>query len=128
MLARLLYDDEPERAAPDLLALDRITLGAATTGMALLPADGGPVTGRAWLRALCTLIDELVHTMDWFGNEGRGSWQGRGCARAGCSTHGTASKVTPSSTCRRSKGACCFKWPAPWSGNRLSGLRTVGQA
>ena len=72
LLARLLHDDEPERAAPDLLALDRITLGAATTGMALLPADGGPVTGRAWLRALRTLIDELVRPMDWFGNEGRG--------------------------------------------------------
>ena len=72
LLARLLHDDEPERAAPDLLALDRITLGAATTGMALLPADGGRVTGRAWLRALRTLIDELVRPMDWFGNEGRG--------------------------------------------------------
>ena len=69
LLARLLRDDEPERAAPDLLALDRITLGAATTGMALLPGDGGPVTGRAWLRAL---IDELVRPMNWFGNEGRG--------------------------------------------------------
>lgn len=72
LLAHFLGDYEPERAAPDLLALDRITLGAATTGTALLPGNGGPVAGRAWLRALRTLIDELVRPMVWFGNEGRG--------------------------------------------------------
>jgi len=72
LLAHLLGDYKPEPAAPDLLALDRITLGAATTGTTLLPGDGGPVTGRAWLRALRTLIDELVRPMAWFGNEGRG--------------------------------------------------------
>ena len=56
LLAHFLGDYEPERAAPNLLALDRITLGAATTGTVLLPGDGGPVMGRAWLRALRTLI------------------------------------------------------------------------
>lgn len=71
LLAHFLGDYEPERASPDLLALDRTTLGAATTGKALLPG-GGPVTGRVWLHALRTLIDELVRPMDWFGNEGRG--------------------------------------------------------
>jgi len=72
LLVHLLEDREPERAAPDLLALDRITLGAATMGTALLPRDGGPVTGGAWLLALRTLIDELVRPLAWFGNEGRG--------------------------------------------------------
>ena len=72
LLAHFLGDYEPERAAPDLLTLDRITLGAATLDTALLPGDADPVTGRAWLRALRTLIDELVRSMDWFGNEGRG--------------------------------------------------------
>ena len=72
LLTHFLGDYEPERAAPDLLALDRITFDAATTGTALLPGDADPVMGRAWLRALRTLIDELVRPMDWFGNEGRG--------------------------------------------------------
>ena len=72
LLVHLLGDYEPERAAPDLLALDRITLGAATTGVALLPGGGGPVAGGVWLRALRTLLDELVRPMVWFGNEGRG--------------------------------------------------------
>ena len=72
LLAHFLGDYEPERAAPDLLALNRITLGAATTGTALLPGHDNPVTGSAWLRALRTLIDELVRPMGWFGNEGRG--------------------------------------------------------
>ena len=71
MLVHFLRDREPDRAAPDLLAPDRITLGAVTTGTALLPRGGSPVTGGAWLRALRTLIDELARPMIWFGNEGR---------------------------------------------------------
>lgn len=72
LLVHFLGDYEPERAAHDLLALDRITLGAAATGTALLPRGGGPVAGGAWLHALRTLIDELARPMVWFGNEGRG--------------------------------------------------------
>ena len=50
----------PERAASHLLALDRITLGAVTNGVAVLPRGGGEVLGGAWLRALRALLDELV--------------------------------------------------------------------
>ena len=81
LLVHALRDREPERAAPDLLASDRITLGAVTTGTALLPRGGGPVTGGAWLRALRTLVDELARPMNWFGNEGRSE-----LARAGLRT------------------------------------------
>ena len=55
----------PNRAAPDLLALDRITLGAATTNTATLPRGGGQVPGSAWLRALRTLVDELAQPFVW---------------------------------------------------------------
>lgn len=61
----------PERAASHLLALDRITLGAVTNGVAVLPKGGGKVPGGAWLRALRALLDELVRPIV------RSSWRRR---------------------------------------------------
>jgi len=68
---QFLREREPNRAAPDLLALDRITLGAATTGTATLPRGGGQVPGSAWLRALRTLLKEVARPMVWSGYSGR---------------------------------------------------------
>ena len=59
-LRRFVREREPQRPASDLLALDRITLGAVTTGTALLPRGGGAVPGSAWLRALRALLDEVA--------------------------------------------------------------------
>jgi hypothetical protein len=70
-LLRYIQGQEPERAAPELLALDRITLGAVTTGTAMLPRRGGPVPGGVWLGALRALLDELVRPLVWFGRQGR---------------------------------------------------------
>ena len=70
-MVHVLRDRAPRRAAADLLALDRVTLSAATTGTALLPRGGGPVPGAAWLRALRTLLDELIRPMAWFTGQGR---------------------------------------------------------
>ena len=93
-LVQFLRQREPSHAAPDLLALDRITLAAATTGMAILPHGSGQVPGGAWLRALRTLLDEVAHPMVWSGHLGRAelteAWPGadgmpdalRGCQSA----------------------------------------------
>ena len=70
-LRHLFREREPDRAEPDLLALDRVTLGAVTTGAAVLPAGGGTVPGGAWLRALRTLIDELVRPVTAIGRWAR---------------------------------------------------------
>lgn len=59
-LVRFVREREPRHPAPDLLALDRITLGAVTTGTAPLPRGGGAVPGNAWLRALRALLDEVA--------------------------------------------------------------------
>ena len=69
-LRRFFQEREPNRAAPDLLALDRITLGAVTVGTAVLPR-GGAVPGGAWLRALRALIDELVRPVSVIGQWAR---------------------------------------------------------
>ncbi len=68
---RDVWDRKPQRAAPDLVALDRITLGAVTTGTAVLPRRGGPVPGGAWLRALRTLLHEVGRPVAWFDGQGR---------------------------------------------------------
>ncbi len=77
-LARNHVPREPQRAAPDLLVLDHITLGAATGGTARLPGRGEFVPGRAWLRALRALLDELARPVSGFAREGRaevdGAW------------------------------------------------------
>lgn len=70
-LARNLLPREPEDAAPDLLALDGITLGAVTDGTAQLPRRGGAVPGSAWLRALRALLGELACPVSWFAAEAR---------------------------------------------------------
>jgi hypothetical protein len=76
---------EPKRAALSLLALDQITLGAITTGVAVLPRGSGVVPGGAWLRALRALLDELVQPMDQVSPVARGeitaAWlsAGKGC-------------------------------------------------
>ena len=51
-------EPRPECVHPDLLALDKTTLSAVTTGQARLPR-GGLVPGGVWLRALRALLDEL---------------------------------------------------------------------
>jgi hypothetical protein len=58
-LRHFVREREPLHPAPDLLALDRITLGAVTTGTALLPC-GGAVPGGAWLRTLRALLYEVA--------------------------------------------------------------------
>jgi hypothetical protein len=60
LLRRFLHEREPRYAAPDLLALDRITLGAVTAGPAMLPRGGGPVAAGTWLRALRALLDDVM--------------------------------------------------------------------
>jgi len=70
-LRHLFRERKPNRADPDLLALDRVTLGAVTTGAAVLPGGGGVVPGGAWLRALRTLIDELVRPVTVMGRWAR---------------------------------------------------------
>jgi pimeloyl-ACP methyl ester carboxylesterase len=62
---------EPDRAAPDLVALDRITLSAVTSGTAVLPPGDGPVAGAAWLCALRSLIDELTRPVSKVGRWAR---------------------------------------------------------
>jgi len=64
-MVQCMRERPPDRAAPDLLALDRVTLGAATTGMATLPRGGGQVPGIAWLRALRALLDEVAQPIVW---------------------------------------------------------------
>ena len=58
---RAVRERLPERAAAHLLALDRILLGAVTTGGAALPRGGGEVPAGAWLRVLRALLDKLLH-------------------------------------------------------------------
>lgn len=70
-LLRHIREQKPERAAPDLLALDRITLGAVTAGIAVLPRGSGKVPGGAWLRALRALLDELARPLISLGRQGR---------------------------------------------------------
>ena len=69
---------EPQRAAPDLLVLDHVTLGVATGGPARLPGCGGSVPGATWLRALRALLNELTCPASRFEPEVRaevdGAW------------------------------------------------------
>lgn len=83
-LRHLFYEREADRADPDLLALDRITLGAVTVGKGVLPVSGDVVPGGAWLRALRTLIDELVRPVTAIGRWARDEVAAAG-ARAGSS-------------------------------------------
>ena len=53
-----IWKEQPKRVHPDLLALDKITLGAVTTGRARLP-QGGVLPAGVWLHALRALLDEL---------------------------------------------------------------------
>jgi len=53
-----LWEQRPKRVHPDLLALDKITLGAVMSGQARLPR-GVVLPGGVWLRALRALLDEL---------------------------------------------------------------------
>jgi hypothetical protein len=54
------YERTPARPAPsELLALDRLTLAAVTTGMVDLPS-GDRIHAGVWLRALRTLVDEMI--------------------------------------------------------------------
>ena len=64
-MVQCMRERSPDRGAPDLLALDRITLGAVTTGTATLPRGGSQVPGGAWLRALRALLDELAQPFVW---------------------------------------------------------------
>jgi hypothetical protein len=70
-LRYLFHERAPDLADPDLLALDRVTLGAVTTGKGVLPESGEMVPGGAWLRALRTLIDELVRPVAAIGRWAR---------------------------------------------------------
>ena len=90
-LARDRVPREPQRAAPDLLVLDHITLGAATGGLARLPGCGRPVLGTTWLRALRALLGELTCPAARFAPEARaevdGAWWRAGrtpCERQLC--------------------------------------------
>ncbi len=65
-LARDHVPCEPQRAAPDLLVLDHVTLGAVTGGTARLPGCGGSVPGATWLRALRASLGELACPASWF--------------------------------------------------------------
>jgi hypothetical protein len=67
----LFHEREAGPADPDLLALDRITLGAVTVGKGVLPGSRKMVPGGAWLRALRTLIDELVRPVTAIGRWAR---------------------------------------------------------
>jgi hypothetical protein len=81
-LPRLQPEREPDRAAADLIALDRITLIAVTSGTAALPPGNAAVTGAAWLCALRALIDELVRPVStigrWARDEVAAAWQRAG--------------------------------------------------
>lgn len=70
-LRYLFHEREPDLADPDLLTLDRVTLGAVTIGKGVLPESGGTVPGGTWLRALRTLIDELVRPVTAIGRWAR---------------------------------------------------------
>lgn len=63
---RRLIPREQQRAAPNVVDLDRITLSAVTGGTAHLPGRGGTVPGTAWLRALRALLSELTCPRLWF--------------------------------------------------------------
>ncbi len=63
---RRLVPWERQYAAPNVVSLDRITLGAVTGGMAQLPGRGGAVPGATWLRALRALLGELTCSRLWF--------------------------------------------------------------
>ncbi len=69
--SRRLIPWAQQRAAPNVVGLDRITLGAVTGGTANLPGRGGPVLGDAWLRALRVLLSELTCPRLWFEPETR---------------------------------------------------------
>jgi hypothetical protein len=58
-LSRLYRERDDPPPAPDLVDLDRITLGAVTTGRATLPG-GGAIPAGAWVRALRALLDEVA--------------------------------------------------------------------
>jgi len=60
-----------QRAAPNVVDLDRITLGAVTGGTVRLPGRGGVVPGGAWLQALRALLSELICPVLWFDPETR---------------------------------------------------------
>ena len=81
-LRYLFHERAPDLADPDLLALDRVTLGAVTTGKGVLPESGATVSGGAWLRALRTLIDELVRPLTaigrWARDEVTAAWRRAG--------------------------------------------------
>jgi hypothetical protein len=81
-LRHLFHAREADPADPDLLALDRITLGAVTIGKGVLPESGATVSGGAWLRALRTLIDELVRPLTaigrWARDEVTAAWRRAG--------------------------------------------------
>ena len=62
---RDLRSSEPQDVAPDLLALDRITLSAVTGGPAVLPQDGELVPAATWLQALRVLLGELIDPKAW---------------------------------------------------------------
>lgn len=68
---RRLIPRERQHAAPNVVDLDRITLGAVTGGMAHLPGRDGPVLGAAWLRALRALLSELTCPRLWFDPQAR---------------------------------------------------------
>lgn len=56
----LSYRRMPARPVPtELLALDRLTLAAVTTGMVDLPS-GNRIDAGVWLRTLRTLVDEMI--------------------------------------------------------------------
>ena len=61
-------DDLPP--APDLVDLDRITLGVVTTGRAVLPG-GSAVPAGAWVRALRALLDEVARPARMLGRWAR---------------------------------------------------------
>lgn len=72
------YAATPRRAAPEKLAgLDRLTLQAVTQGHVLLPHDGS-INAAVWIRALRSLIDELVrpqYTLAGFKQVIASAWQ-----------------------------------------------------
>lgn len=74
-------DRDDPLPAPDLVDLDRIMLGAVTTGHAVLPGAGAVPTG-AWVRALRAPLDEVERPARmpewWARDEPAAAW-----ARAG---------------------------------------------
>lgn len=73
-----LYAFAPRRQASEkLVALDRLTLQAVTQGYVLLPHDGS-INAAVWIRALRSLIDELVrpqYTLVGFKQVIASAWQ-----------------------------------------------------